>query len=126
MLNHYVKAVGYDMTRERRRNARYVISRRGELGHRNIRFPCLIQDISTGGFLIICVRNLVVGQELDLRFELVPGQLYQCKIQIKHFDNGCFGSEITALGEPERELMQQFVQNHSQKFQDQDTASLRN
>ena len=105
------------MSRELRRHARFPISRRGELIYKNTRFPCLLQDISASGFLIICARNPVVGQELGLRFELTPGHFHQCKVQVKHIDNGCLGSVITEVGEHEGKIFQQFVQQHSMELQ---------
>ena len=98
------------MKRQLPRDARFAHSRRGELSQKGTRFPCLIQDISVRGFFIICVRNPVVGQELELRFELTPGHFHQCKIRVQHIDNGCFGAEITDAGDEDNRVFQQFVE----------------
>ena len=98
------------MKRELPRDARFPHSRRGELSYKGTCFPCLIQDISSGGFFIICVRNPVVGQELEVKFELTPGHFHQCKIRIQHIDNGCFGAEITGAEEQKDKHFQQFVE----------------
>ena len=98
---------------ERPRDVRFPHNRRGELSYNGSRFPCLIQDISISGFLIICARNPVVEQELDLRFELTHGHVHQCKVQVKHIDDGCLGSVITDVGENEGRMFKRFVERHS-------------
>ena len=102
------------MKRDLRRNPRFPINRRGELSYQGIRFPCLIQDISAKGFFIICARNPVVGQELELKFELTPEHHHQCKIQVQHIDaDGCLGSEITEVGDHEDKMFRQFLRRQS-------------
>jgi PilZ domain len=97
------------MKREFPRDARFPYCRRGELSYQRVRFPCLIQDISARGFFIICARDLVIGQELEVRFELTPGCFHQSKIRVQHIDNGCFGAEITDAGKQDGQALQQFV-----------------
>ena len=74
------------------------------------RFPCLIQDISINGILGICARNLEVGQELEVAFDLTPEHVHRCKIRVQHFDHGCFGAQIIDAAEPENKVFQQYVE----------------
>jgi hypothetical protein len=97
------------ITRELRREPRFLISRRGELIHNGNRFPCLIHDVSTRGIGITCARDPSVGQALELKFELYPGQPYQCKIEIRHIDNGCLGSEIIEVDQGADRMYRNFV-----------------
>lgn len=105
------------MNREQRRSPRIPISRRGELSYKGVRFPCLLHDISARGFLICSARNPVVGQQFGLSVELTPGHRHQCKIQVRHVENGCLGAEITEVGEQEYKLFQHFVQQYSKESQ---------
>ena len=91
------------------RDIRFPLSRRGELLHENERFPCLIQDISLGGIFGICARDLVAGQKLNVKFELDPGHLHQCSIQIQHVAHGCFGAKIVNVGEIEHKVFLQYI-----------------
>jgi len=98
------------MDRELRRSPRFPISRRGELSHQGVRFPCLVQDISAGGFCIICARNPVVGQVMDLTFSLTAGLSHRCRIQVRHVDTGCVGAQIRQIDEQAYHVFQDFVQ----------------
>ncbi len=113
-------------TPESRRDPRFPISRRGELSYKGSRFPCLIQDISFRGLLVICARYPVAGPELGLTFELESQKMYRCKIIIRHVDNGCLGSEIIEVGQHEDKIYQQFIQKHFGGWQDQSRSSLVN
>lgn len=101
-------------TRELRREPRFPISRRGELNCNGTRFPCLIHDISNHGVGIICVRDPAAGQILELKFELFPDQHYQCKIKIRHIDNGCLGSEIMEDDRDAEKAYLNFVKQHAE------------
>ena len=101
-------------TRELRREPRFPISRRGELTYNGTCFPCLIHDISNHGVGIICARDPVAGQTLELKFELFPDQHYQCKIRIKHADNGYLGSEIVEGDRNAEKAYLSFIQKHAE------------
>lgn len=101
-------------TRELRREPRIPVSRRGELTYNGTRFPCLIHDISNHGVGMICARDPMVGQTLELKFELFPDQHYQCKIKIRHIDNGCMGSEIMEADRDAEKAYLNFVRQHAE------------
>lgn len=56
----------------------------------------------------------MVGQTLELKFELFPDQHYQCKIKIRHIDNGCMGSEIMEADRDAEKAYLNFVQRHAE------------
>lgn len=112
-------------TRELRRESRFLISRRGELTHDDIRFPCLIHDISNHGIGIICARDPAAGQTLELKFELFTGQYYQCKIKIKHIDNGCLGSEIMESDRNAEKAYLSFVQKHAEDLRNKSEVAVK-
>ena len=63
--------------RELRAEARIAVREKGSLsaGSLNIGdawFPCVVQDMSDSGFLILCSKDLSVGQVLEFRCELFP------------------------------------------------------
>jgi hypothetical protein len=74
------------------------------------RFPCLIQDISIGGILGISARDLVVGQELEVRFELTPEHVHRCKIRVHHFEHGCSGTEMMDVGGQENKIFLEYIE----------------
>lgn len=98
------------MKYERPRDIRFPHSRRGELSDWNTCFPCLIQDISVSGIFAICARDLVIGQELEVRFELTPGHFHRCKIRVRHVEHGCFGAEILDVGKQENKDFRQYLE----------------
>jgi len=96
--------------RELPRYRRFPYSRRGELSYEGTYFPCLIQDISAKGLLIVCARDIVVGQELMVSFELIPGHVYRSTIRVQHIGDGCFGAKIIAAGEHDEQVFGQYVE----------------
>ena len=66
--------------RERRQERRVAVSRRATLVDGATSSPCLLQDISTGGFFIISNQTYFVGQVLELKCELYPDRILHCKI----------------------------------------------
>ena len=106
------------MKYERPRHTRFPYNERGELSDKDVRFPCLIQEVSVSGFFIICARDPLVGQELGVRFELTPGHVHQCKIRVQHIENGCFGAEITDTGEKEG-VFQKFLESRYMESKNQ-------
>jgi PilZ domain-containing protein len=86
-------------TRELRAEARIPVSRRGTLSSGETWFPCMILDVSNSGFLMLCTRELEVGQLLDFRCELYPEKFLDCKIEIRHFSDAGVGTMITDIDE---------------------------
>jgi hypothetical protein len=98
------------MKYQKPRDVRFTHNRRGELRDKGTRFPCLIQDISVKGVLGICARNLEVGQELEVTFDLTPEHVHRCKVRVQHVEQGCFGAEIIDVGEQENKVFHQYIE----------------
>lgn len=60
-------------------------------------FPCTIQDMSDSGFLILCSKDLPVGQALDLRCELFPGRTLACRIEVRHVSHRGMGTKVVEI-----------------------------
>ena len=92
------------------RARRFQIRRRGELTYEGHRFACLVQDIGRKGMFLICNYDLEVGLELEVRFELKPGVPFQARIKVRHFDDGCFGTEIVQADPESDSALVQFLE----------------
>lgn len=97
-------------TRDLRAEARISVSQRGSLNSGEAWFPCMIQDMSDNGFLIICTKRLSVGQVLDFRCELFPGKQLDCKIEIRHIGENGMGTKIVEIDGNGTRLCQLFLQ----------------
>ena len=73
------------------------------------RFPCLIQDISHGGFLLLCIEQFSVGQVLNFSCELLPEQVLECKIKVMHVGDSIIGAKIVDIDDRGIELCQLFL-----------------
>lgn len=98
------------MKYQKPRDVRFPLSRRAELFNMGTRFPCLIQDISIKGVLGICARNVEVGQELEMTFDLTPEHVHRCTVRVQHVEQGCFGAEIIDVGEQENKVFDQYIE----------------
>ena len=101
---------------ELRRQARDPISQRAQLNYDGTWVPCLIQDMSTDGFGIMCTRRLLVGQVAELRCEPYPGKEFQCQFEIRHAGDSHLGVLITEIDETGRSLCMQLMHDfHSDR-----------
>jgi len=96
--------------RELRAEARISVRQRGTLKAEIDWFPCLIHDMSGSGFLIMCTRELTVGQVLDFRCELFPARRLECRIEVRHISDAGIGTKIVEIDQRGIDLCQLFLQ----------------
>ncbi|HSQ02446.1 MAG TPA: PilZ domain-containing protein [Burkholderiales bacterium] len=111
---------------DRRKESRVPVSRKATLRYQSQEYPCLIQDMSTRGFFIICNKPFLPRQILQLRCELYDAQTLECTIEIKHVDDMGMGTMITDITEKARALCLRFLQDHySDKLHSLDVRTTR-
>ena len=76
------------------------------------RFPCLIQNMSETGFLLMCTRQLELGQILDLRCELFPQKVLECKLEVVHVGDSVIGTRIVDISASSASLCKSFLDGH--------------
>jgi len=97
---------------ELRAEMRVSITHRGTL-HPSIEpFPCLIQDFSTKGFLIMSTVKVQIGEILELRCELYPGRFLQCYVEVRHINGDCVGTKIVDMSDDGLKLCREFINEH--------------
>ena len=75
--------------------------------------PCVIQDFSTKGFMVMATKKFSVGDVVELRTELYPGQILECKVEVRHVsDDNCLGTRIVEISEAAARLCQHFMEEH--------------
>ena len=62
-------------------------------------FPCMVQDMSDSGFLILCSKDLAVGQVLDFRCPLFPEKTLTCKIEVRHVSAKGVGTKVAEISD---------------------------
>ena len=97
------------MKKEMRSEPRLPERRRGTLTVDGVTSPCLFQDFSTKGFLLMSTKQFVVGDIVELSTELYPGQFLKCKVEVRRVDGDCYGTMIVDISEPCARLCRQFV-----------------
>lgn len=74
---------------------------------------CMIEDISTSGFLIITTVRLGVGSLLELRCELFPGRVLQCMVEVRHVSDDCVGTMIIVITDEGIDLCRRYIDEHT-------------
>jgi len=97
---------------ERRAEERVPITHRGMLGLPNAWSPCLIEEFSSKGFLIMSALKSQIGDILELKSELYPERFLQCKVCVRHIDGDCLGADIVEVSDAGMVLCRQFVDEH--------------
>ena len=86
------------------------VRQRGSLKAGEEWFPCLVQDMTSIGFLLMCSRDLKVGQVLEFKCELFPDRLLTCKLEVVHVTEGNVGTKIIDIEPRGARLCQLFLQ----------------
>ena len=60
-------------------------------------FPCVVQDMSDSGFLILCSKEVPVGQILEFRCQLFPEKTLNCKIEVRHVGPHGTGTKVVEI-----------------------------
>lgn len=97
---------------ELRKEPRIPRARKATLTLAGTSVPCVMQDLSMKGFLIMCTRPVAVGAELELKCELYPERFMTCKIHVRHVSDMCLGTEIMEISESSARLCREFIEEH--------------
>jgi len=73
-------------------------------------FPCVVQDMSDSGFLIMCSQELAVGQVLEFRCVLFPEKTLNCRIQVRHISPRGVGTKVVEIGERGANLIKLYLE----------------
>jgi hypothetical protein len=101
--------------RELRAEARIPVREKGLLSAGSLNtgdawFPCVVRDMSDSGFLILCSKELSVGQVLEFRCELFPEKTLNCRIEIRHISSSGMGTKITEIDKRGNSLLLLYLQ----------------
>ncbi len=66
--------------------------------------------MSDNGILIMSNRELPVGQVLEYRCELFPGQFLDCKLEVMHVDDTRLGTKIIEIDKRGMSLCKLFLE----------------
>jgi hypothetical protein len=93
-----------------RAEPRILVRHRGTLKSGDDSFPCLIENMSQNGVLVMCSREFPVGEILEFSCELFPGKILDCKIEIRHVSDQTLGLKIIEIDEKGISLCQLFLE----------------
>ena len=96
--------------RDQRAVSRIAIKERASLNDGGDWFPCMVQDMSDGGFHIMCSKELAVGQVLDFRLVLFPEKTLNCRIQVRHISPRGAGTKVVEIGERGANLIKLYLE----------------
>ena len=89
-----------------RSEPRLADSKKGVLSNKEVWSPCLIQNISSKGFMILCdyksaVGDLPpnVGEVLNLKWFSHDDEVAYCRIEVRHITDGYFGAIVLEKSE---------------------------
>lgn len=84
-----------------RSEVRVPSSQKGVLRNKDIWSRCLIQDVSSKGFMILCDYKSAVGdmppkigEFLNLNWFACDDEVVYCRIQVRHITDGYFGALV--------------------------------
>jgi hypothetical protein len=66
--------------------------------------------MSDSGFLILCSKDISVGQVLEFRCELFPEKTLTCKIEVRHISAAGMGTKVTEIDRRGSGLVELYLQ----------------
>lgn len=72
----------------------------------------MLQDMSDNGCMLMCTRNLEIGQQFDFECEVYPSKVIRCKLEVMHASRGDVGTRIMEIDEESIKLVQLFLQEN--------------
>jgi hypothetical protein len=106
--------------RELRAEARIAVKERGALKEGAVAagtlavgdewFPCVVQNMSDSGFLILCSKEVPVGQILEFRCQLFPEKTLNCKIEVRHVGPHGTGTKVVEIGDRGANLIKLYLE----------------
>jgi hypothetical protein len=97
---------------ELRSESRVSVSKKGILKYQDQQFPCILQDMSDNGCMLMCTRTLSVGQILDFECEVYPSKVIRCKLEIMHASDEDVGTRILEIDSESIKIVQLFLQEN--------------
>jgi hypothetical protein len=97
---------------ELRSEPRVLVDFPGTLTLDNVSAPCVVQNMCSRGFLIKYTEDLQIGpigQLLQLKCELLPGQSVECSVQVRHVNRQSLGARVVEMSGEAQELCQRFL-----------------
>lgn len=73
-------------------------------------FPCVVQNMSDSGFLILCSKEISVGQVLEFRCQLFPEKTLNCKIEVRHVGTHGMGTKVVEIGDRGSNLIKLYLE----------------
>jgi len=102
-----------------RTEVRVAMSHSGSLSSPATWVPCLIQDISSNGFQIICDEKraagdapatvATVGETFELKWFPYPDKVLQCRIEIRHITDKCIGTKTVGISDDNLLLCRRYI-----------------
>lgn len=80
-----------------REDSRIQIRLRGWLAVGDRMLPCLIENMSTQGFLLMSTTTFAAGTVMGLKCALHSERYLQCTIRIAHVTDCCMGAQIVDI-----------------------------
>ena len=73
-------------------------------------FPCVVQDMSDTGFLILSSKEVAVGQILEFRCQLFPEKTLNCRIQVRHVSPKGMGTKVVEIDSRGSRLIELYLE----------------
>ena len=98
---------------KRRKLFRISIHRSGELRRGADVAPCEVIELTENGFGLESDLRAVIGEEIELWFDLTNNWPIRCTIQVSHAEPPRLGGSIAAISPEHQESLSRFIDQHA-------------
>lgn len=95
---------------QKREFYRVAIERTGQIGREGEAAPCEVLDLTEKGFQLRTDLSVVIGDKLELEFQLTKAAPIHCTVEITHAAAPQFGARITNISPTHQNCLSQFIE----------------
>lgn len=73
---------------------------------------CLVENLSSGGFLLECLDEFMVGQRMQLACKLRTDQMMRCRVEVRHVAGARVGTAIVEIDDLSARLCRERIEEY--------------
>lgn len=98
--------------RDLRGEVRLRESLKGQVGYRDTVYPCMLEDFSEKGMLLLSNAAVAVGERVAVELQICEGQSLPCVVDVRHVNRDSFGGKIIEIAPRNLSLLVQMIAEH--------------
>ena len=93
-----------------RSSPRFTVTSKCSIFYEDKMYKAMLQDLSDGGMLLMCHRDIDNGTIFGVHLDLSPGVSVDCEVEVRNHTEMGIGTKIDYMDDQTRKLYQSYLQ----------------